>query len=467
MGGDRTGISRREVLKKGLLGAIGLAALPAVVTACGSEPATPAPSRTPTPSPSATPTATPTLTPPPAGEVRVGSLYSDQIDVQAFKDIDADFEAAYPGLKTILTIDNQTFSLAYSQRLKDGFADVATWFSGLRMRQFGSTGVFSPIDGVWAQVKDNYSEGFARSVTGDDGHIYGIPINSYPWAFFHRKSVWAAKGYAIPDTWDELLALCARMRKDGLTPIAMADKDGWPAMATFDYLDLRLNGYDFHVDLLAGRRKWTDARVTAVFERWREIAAFHSTNLAGLTWQQAADSLVNRNAGMYLVGTFLTAEVDKADPSGAARADLDFFAFPYFGNEFDAEKAVEAPVDILAMCEKSPTLAVDRPHAEAYLRFWAKGSTQMILHKADPAIPPAAGDADLSALSAFDRKAIEFVRGAGRLTQFLDRDTRPDFAGVQGIQTFLLDFLRNPAGDVAALQKRIQTFWDALPPFDY
>ena len=36
-------------------------------------------------------------------------------------------------------------------------------------------------------------------------------------------------------------------------------------MGTFDILNLRLNGYDFHVDLMAGKEKWTDPKVKAVF----------------------------------------------------------------------------------------------------------------------------------------------------------------------------------------------------------
>ena len=61
------------------------------------------------------------------------------------------------------------------------------------------------------------------------------------------------------------------MQGDGLTPIAFGDKDGWPAMGTFDILNLRLNGYDFHVDLMAGKEKWTDPKVTTVFQKWAEI----------------------------------------------------------------------------------------------------------------------------------------------------------------------------------------------------
>ncbi len=48
--------------------------------------------------------------------------------------------------------------------------------------------------------------------------------------------------------------------------------------------------------------------------------------------------------------------------------------------------------------------------------------------------------------------------------QFLDRDTRPDFAGPNGMQGFLQSFLGEPDQDLAALQQSIQDFWDTLPP---
>ena len=36
-----------------------------------------------------------------------------------------------------------------------------------------------------------------------------MPNYNYPWGFFYRKSLWAAKGYAVPETFDELKTLCA------------------------------------------------------------------------------------------------------------------------------------------------------------------------------------------------------------------------------------------------------------------
>jgi multiple sugar transport system substrate-binding protein len=465
-------ITRREVIKRGVVGAAGLTFLPAVIAACNNS-ATPSPTRTPTPSPVPTPASpSPTATPTPqsviadlAGGLTIGSYHSDESELAGMRAANAAFFAA-TGLNPVLnTIDNGTFAnvMDYTTYLESTPDEVFTWFSGYRMRFFADRGLLTVIDDVWAKVSSNFTAGFAKTVTGSDGHVYGIPVDYYPWAMFYRKSVWGQKGYAIPATWDDLLALCARMKKDGLTPIAFSDKDGWPAMGTFDILDLRLNGYDFHMGLVTGLYKWSDPRVTAVFEAWRVLVPFYTRNFAGLTWQEAADALTHKQAGMFYVGLFVTGEVSAVDKT--AVDDIDFFPFPYFGNGFDAEQAIDAPVDTLVVTSKSPTLAPDLHWAKAYLEFWAKGSTQLLMYEANNGFIPTASDTDLTKLDRLTARAMALVSGAQRITQFLDRDTRPEFAGANAMQTFLLSFLKNPMQDLAALEDSIQRFWDSLPDY--
>jgi len=253
------------------------------------------------------------------------------------------------------------------------------------------------------------------------------------------------------------------MEGDGLTPIAFGDKDGWPAMGTFDILNLRQNGYDFHVDLMAGKAKWTDPKVTAVFQKWAEIVPYHAKDYAGLTWQKAADTLVQKKSGMYLLGLFVTAQF-AATKDPADIADVDFFPFPSLGTQYDAEKALDAPIDTWQIASKSPNLATETDAAKAYLEFWSKGSTQLIMFQNQPGLIPTAKDTDTTTYSALQKKAVEVVSAAQRITQFLDRDTRSDFAGSNGMQSFLQKFLANPSQDLTAYQASIQAFWDSLPP---
>ncbi|MGD0863399.1 MAG: ABC transporter substrate-binding protein [Candidatus Limnocylindrales bacterium] len=463
-------VTRREVLKKGLIGAAGLTVLPTVLAACSSS-ATPSPAPTSPPATvapgtvaPATPAPTTGFIGPLTGTLKIGSNHSDASEKSGMVAINAAFAKATGLTPTMNTVDHNTFQDQINNYLGGTPDDAFTWFSGYRMRFFASKALATAIDDVWATVSSNFTAGFANSVIGNDQHVYGIPVDYYPWCVFYRKSLFTAKNYTVPSTWTDFIALCTQMQKDGLTPIAFSDKDGWPAMGTFDILDLRLNGYDFHVGLMTGAQKWTDPKVTAVFQQWAQLVPFYTKGYAGLTWEQACDTLVRKTAGMFFLGLFMTGEVATVDKT--AVADIDFFPFPFLGNSYDAEKALDAPIDVWMVSAKSPTLQADLANAKAYMAFWAEGATQVMMYKANNGFIPTANDADTSQYDVLTQKAVTIVSAAQKITQFMDRDTRPDFAGANGMQSFLLNFLKTPSQDLSKLQASIQGFWDALPPYN-
>jgi len=226
-------------------------------------------------------------------------------------------------------------------------------------------------------------------------------------------------------------------------------------MGTFDILDMRMNGYQFHMGLMAGTEKWTDPRVEAVFEKWAELLPYFQSGALDRTWQEAARSMINKRAGMYFLGTFAAEQA--TDP--AVRADLDVFPFPVLGNQWDAENAIDAPIDGL-MLSTSPRNITS---AKAMLQCVSTGAAQLVFLKSSPSYVAAAKDADTSRYTLLQQKMATIIGGSGAIAQFLDRDTRPDFAGRSGMQSFLKVFLANPGQDLTAYLARIQAFYESLP----
>jgi multiple sugar transport system substrate-binding protein len=449
-------VSRRKVLG-GIAGVAGLAAVPSLLAACGpgatTAPGSPGGSVAPggsTPPSSAGPGASLT------GEVTLGSNYSDEVPKKAMQAA-ADSFTANTGIPVkINTVAHNTFQDQISSYLQGTPDDVWTWFSGFRMRFFAAQGLATDISDVWAKLEPHYTEAFKVGSTGDDGKQYFVPIYLYPWAVFYRKSLFAEKGYEIPTTFDQLKTLATKIQGDNLTPFAFGDKDGWPAMGTFDILNLRLNGYDFHVNLMAGKEKWTDPKVKTVFDTFKEILPFHQAGAAGRIWQDASATLLQKKAAMYFHGMFTSQQFQEAGQ--ADLDDLDFFPYPAFGTQYDAEKALDAPIDGFAL-SKAPK---NMDAAKAFVEHLGQPATQVAWVSADKSNIAAAKDADTSGYTPLQKKAAEVIGAAQRITQFLDRDTNPNFAGPNGMQAFLLSFLQDPNQDVAALQKKIQDFWDTL-----
>ena len=291
---------------------------------------------------------------------------------------------------------------------------------------------------------------------GTDGKAYFVPVYNYPWVVMYRKSVFEEKGYTVPKTIDEFKTLGDKMKADGLVPLAFGDQDGWPAMGTFDILNMRLNGYEFHVGLMEGTEKWSDPKVKAVFEYWRDLLPYFQEGAPGRTWQDAAKAaFVDGTAGMYFLGTFA---LEQAGENGG---DVGFFPFPLLGTEFDGENAIDAPIDgfMLSANPKNPEAA------KAFLKCVATPEAQ-VAYVTSPDIGSVAvsPQADTSGYTDVQKASAEVLQSAGNIAQFLDRDARADFAGPSGMQGFLLSFLNDPNQDLDKFLGEIQAYYDTLPP---
>ncbi|MFF1438366.1 ABC transporter substrate-binding protein [Streptomyces sp. NPDC058295] len=368
--------------------------------------------------------------------VTLGSNASDAVPKKAFAEIYAAFKKQSGITVDVNTKDHNTFQEQINSYLQGTPDDVFNWFAGYRMQFFAAKKLATPIDDVWQQIGGDFPDAMKALSKGEDGKYYFVPLYTYPWALFYRKSVFQQHGYTVPTTWDQLVALCKQMKKDGLVPIAFGDKDAWPALGTFDQINFRTNGYDFHVELMAGKASWTDAKVRKTFDHWAEILPYHQDGAVGRTWQDAAQTLVSKKAGMYLLGTFVAQQfTDQTDAD-----DLDFFAFPEIDPAY-GQDTVEAPTDgfMLSKAPKSKASAVK------LLQYLGTPEAEAIYLKADPSVVAASSKADTSSYTALQKKAYAMISGAKHLTQFMDRDSRPDFTSTV-MQPALQKFVRDPKG---------------------
>jgi multiple sugar transport system substrate-binding protein len=413
-------VTRRDVLRT-MLGFAGLAAVPAL-GACGrSGPAAGA-----------------------ADTVTVGSNYSDAVPKEALAEVFSAFSAKTGIALDVNTVDHNTFQQQANNYLQGRPGDVFAWFAGYRMRFFAERELASPISDVWEQVGGNFSQAFREASTGRDGEQYFIPFYYYPWAVFYRKSLFQQRGYEVPANLNEFTTLAERMQQDGIVPIAFANKDGWPAMGTLDYLNMRINGFDFHMRLMEGQESWESDEVKAVFSTWRDLLPFHQQGALGRTWQEAAQALAAKEAGMYVLGMFLGQQFSEAD-----REDLEFFAFPEINPQF-GQDSVEAPIDGF-MLSKNPR---NPDGAKQLLAYLATPEAQSTYLRADPNNVAATEGADTSGYGPLQLKALELVSGAAHVSQFLDRDTRPDFASTVMIPS-LQEFFNDPDG-IDRLTRKIE-----------
>ena len=382
------------------------------------------------------------------GSLSIGSNASDDAPKAGL----AAVVASYPNSNvdvTINTLDHNTYQENITSILQAQEDDVLAWFAGFRNKFFADQGLVGDISDVWDAIT-GLGEGFRAASTASDGKQYFVPTSYYTWAVNYNKNVFAENGYAVPTTKDEMMGLAEQMMSDGITPFAYANDGKWPLMGTFDAINMRVNGYDFHIDLMGGNESWTDERVRNVFTEWAELLPFAQEGANGRTWQEAAVDMEEGRAGMYLLGTFAASAL--ADASV-----MDFFNFPEFDPAIGAS-ALDAPIDGFQMVASPANEAA----AKEMLLHMSTATAQDAYLSEDPSVVASNANADTSVYNDLQKKSAELANAATGISQFLDRDTIPDFASACG--DMFAEFVENPGGVDAALadleEKKVAIFAD-------
>ncbi len=320
--------------------------------------------------------------------------------------------------------------------------DVLTWFAGNRARFFIDRGLIRDISGMWNAegFDETYAPGFNALATVGEGK-YFLPTSYYWWAIYYRPSLFEKAGVeGEPETFDQLLDTCDKLNAAGITPFTIGARFRWPAAAWFDYLNMRTNGPEFHVDLMLLKESYLDERLQATFANWQKLIDRNCfvDSPAALDWQEAVDDMVQERAAMYLMGGFI---VDSYPDE--MEDDLDFFRFPIIDPAIPVGE--DAPTDgyFIAAQARNPE------GAEAFLAYLGSKEYQQAAFEQMGRLPTRT-DVDISGATPAVQKGIQLIQSADYIAQFFDRDTTPPMAEV-GMDGFMR-FWDNPADINAILQ---------------
>ena len=183
-----------------------------------------------------------------AGELVINYDGSDPAPQKAFNAVIEAFEKAHPDVTVKWnTFDHEGYKTSIRNFLTADAPDVASWYAGNRMAPFVNAGLFEDISDLWASEGLNESMASAAPSMTIDGKKWGVPYTYYQWGVYYRQDIFEEQGIDVPTTWAEFLDACAKLKSAGITPITIGTKYLWTAGGWFDYLNLRVNGYDYHM----------------------------------------------------------------------------------------------------------------------------------------------------------------------------------------------------------------------------
>src|SRR4029453_1944194 len=192
------------------------------------------------------------------------------------------------------------------------------------------------------ELNDTLGESFV-SLGEYKGKHYGIPTNinlkSMVW---YPKAAFDAKGYEVPETWDDLMALSDQIVADGGTPWCVGFESegatGWPATDWMEDIMLRTAGPDVYDQWYKHEIPFNDPAVLAAAQQFGDVMFKPGYVLGGaaatpdVPFGDAPLPMFNDPPGCWLhrQASFINASFPETAEAGG---DSDWFPLPPIDQE--------------------------------------------------------------------------------------------------------------------------------------
>ena len=152
------------------------------------------------------------------------------------------FESKHPNIKIkVNAVENDPYKTAIKVAMGSGASIFFTWageYTGKFVRAKQVLDLTSYFDknslaGLLPAAKYPYTF---------EGRLYGLPLYVDTKYFFYNKKIFNKLGLTVPKTWDEFIAVCKKLKADGVIPIAFGNRDKWGACHYITIMNQKIVG---------------------------------------------------------------------------------------------------------------------------------------------------------------------------------------------------------------------------------
>lgn len=349
--------------------------------------------------------------------------YGTYSNATATDQLVAAFEKKNPGItiEVVSQPQDNYYPLLQSATIANTGPDLAVMWTGLYALKYKNLlvnlkGVVS--DSLLANEK---SIGYTAPDFDPKQGSLVVPSDTQYYIGFYNKKLFAKAGItAVPRTWDQLYAACAKLKKVGVTPLTYGN--GGATGATFvpwydaSYLLAALYTPTQLTELYSGKTPWTDPKIQAQLGKWQQLSKRGYINDDALTSRTNFRDFETGKAAMIVDGSF-----DAAQFSKALGGDLAAFAPPF--SDQPVKQVVEFAGGGYAITKSSQ----HRADAAKFLNFLGTPEASAIF-EANRLIPNLVGYQPKDALS----KQLTSFAASGGYTPYpmLDNIVQPEVVDV-------------------------------------
>ena len=245
--------------------------------------------------------------------------YQGEAEAAYNKVFDA-YEEAHPNVKIVSEFLN---SASYASTLEARIAtkdypDIIGVHPGsIQVLPLAEAGYLEDLTGQRCLL--DISEGNLKTASLEAG-IYGVPTDQSYICTFYNKDMFEKYQLSVPQTWEEFLNVCQRLKEEGITPISMGYKDIWlESLIPYALVPTTIyrSNMNFDDDLYAQRKHFNGKEWNETLGKLKELMdrGYVTENFMKTSYDQQLAAFANGQAAMMIMGTWGVAMVQNLNES--------------------------------------------------------------------------------------------------------------------------------------------------------
>ena len=361
------------------------------------------------------------------------ATYFDQVEDQ--------FNATHDDIHLTISSPNDATTILRTRFIREDYPDIIGIGGDINYSYYLDADILADVSDYpgLADVKESYIDILeALEITPKDG-TYGVPYVANAAGILYNREMFEEHGWEIPESWDELMALCEEIEAEGILPFYFGFRDTWTCLAPWNSLAVDLAPADTCQKVNAGETTFSEEYVE-VAEKCAQLVSYGPDDPFAYGYNDACTAFANGESAMYPIGSYAVPQILSVNPE----MNIDSFVTP--GNDDASKNTLNSGVDLLfavtAECE-------NKEAAYEVLDFLMDDANIQAYIDDQNAVPCKDSEFELAPMLDGMLPYIE----SGNMTDYQDHYYPSEMAADALIQTYLIN------GDVEDFLNDFDTRW--------
>ncbi len=358
-----------------------------------------------------------------------------------FKTVEEAFNSTHDDIHLTISSPNDAMAILKTRFIREDYPDIIGIGGDINYSYFVDADILADIseyEGM-QDVNEGYLEiAEALELVPVDG-TYILPYAANAAGVLYNREMFEEHGWQIPETWDEMLALCDEIAGEGILPFYFGFKDIWTCLAPWNAMAVELAPSDTTRQVNKGLTTFSK-EYEELAEKYMALLPYGPDDPFAYNYNDACTAFARGESAMYPIGSYAAPQILSVNPE----LKMDSFVMP--ASDEKEGRTLNSGID-LGFCVTKD--CKNKEAAYEVLNFLYQDDTLQKYIDAQTSVPCKKGNFKLSSLL---DGMTEFIE-SGNMTDYQDHYYPSEMSVDALLQTFLIE------KDKDAFLKNFDTSW--------